>query len=279
MSEINVIRHINELKNVLSYSNKIGFFLGAGSSCAFGLPNIQALTEDTKNNLGSKEKTLFEKASRDIHDLNGKNATIEDILNYLRQIAELTNSSKDRVYNDISGEEAHMLDKQICSLIYKTIKKKQEAADILELRKFIAWFDAATAGFIKEIFTTNYDMLLEMAMEANLIPYFDGFVGAYEPFFNPESIDDFPSVTDSTGKWIRLWKLHGSLSWSLKKGVAVTADRIIRSSISEAPDNELMIYPSKEKYALSRREPYVAYFDRLKSYMLNGEVLLFFSGY
>ncbi len=280
MSELNVIHHINELKNVLSYSNKIGFFLGAGSSCAFGLPSIADLTKEVQNKLADSFEELYKKAVSDIESLNpGKKATVEDILNYLRQIQELTKRSKDRSYNGINGEKASVLDKQICQLIYETIKSKQDVADISDLRKFFAWYDASTSGFIKEIFTTNYDMLLEMAMEANYIPYLDGFVGSYEPFFNPENIEEFPAMTDSTSKWIRLWKIHGSLNWFLKKHKDGLVDRIVRSTIDKEPSNELMIYPSKEKYLLSRREPYIAYFDRLKKYVLNGEIVLIFSGY
>lgn len=280
MADMNVIHHINELKKVLAYSKNIGFFLGAGSSCAFGLPSIYTLTNEVKDKLDPDSKDIYEKAAEDIEALNGgRDATIEDILNYLRQIRDLTKGHKDREYNGINGERATFLDKKICREIYSNIKEKEDAADIKELRKFFAWYDAATNGFIKEVFTTNYDMLLEMALEANYIPYFDGFTGSYEPFFNPESIEDFPSMNDSTSRWIRLWKIHGSLNWSLKEKTETSAERIVRSSINGSPSNELMIYPSKEKYALSRREPFIAYFDRLKKYMLNGELVFIFSGY
>ena len=45
--------------------------------------------------------------------------------------------------------------------------------------------------FSKEIFTTNYDLIIEKSLEASQIPYFDGFVGSFEPFFWQESIDQF----------------------------------------------------------------------------------------
>lgn len=280
MAGMNVIHHVNELKKVLAYSKNIGFFLGAGSSCAFGLPGIDALTNEVKSKLNSVLKKSYENAEIDIASLNGgKSVTIEDILNYLRQIRDLTKEKKDREYKGIDGESAALLDKTICQEIYKIIKVKGDAADIKELRKFFAWYDAATNGFIKEIFTTNYDMLLEMAMEANYIPYFDGFSGSYEPFFNPESIDVFPNANDSTSRWIRLWKIHGSLNWSLKEETSTSAKRVVRVSVNNTPVNEVMIYPSREKYALSRREPFIAYFDRLKKYMLKGELVFIFSGY
>lgn len=280
MKKMNVIHHINELKKVLSYSRRIGFFFGAGSSCAFNLPNIAELTKEVEESLGTDEQAIYKIAADDIASLNGgKDATIEDILNYIRQIRALTNDSEVREYNGITGDKANNLDKKICQEIYGIISKKEDIADIKELRKFFAWYDAATSGYIKEVFTTNYDMLLERAMEANYIPYFDGFTGSYEPFFNPESIEAFPSLNDSTSKWIRLWKIHGSLNWALKEATSCSAERIIRNRIDEANSNELMIYPSKEKYALSRREPFIAYFDRLKAYLMQGEVLFIVCGY
>ncbi len=44
-------------------------------------------------------------------------------------------------------------------------------------------------------------------------------------------------------------------------------------------DNEIVIYPSKEKYDSSKKQPFVAYFDRFKNVLLNGELLFVFTGY
>jgi NAD-dependent SIR2 family protein deacetylase len=45
MDKINLVREIRELKNHLSYSKNIGFFFGAGTSCALGIPNVEQLTD------------------------------------------------------------------------------------------------------------------------------------------------------------------------------------------------------------------------------------------
>lgn len=45
MDKFNLIREIRELKNQLSYSKNMGFFLGAGSSCALGIPDIKNIFE------------------------------------------------------------------------------------------------------------------------------------------------------------------------------------------------------------------------------------------
>lgn len=59
MGFINVIQEIDELKKLLSYSKNIGFFFGAGTSCAFGLPHVIRLIEDVELKLESDMKTVF----------------------------------------------------------------------------------------------------------------------------------------------------------------------------------------------------------------------------
>ena len=280
MDKVNVIHHMNEFRNILSYAANIGFFFGAGTSCAFGLPTISKLTEETKNMLSSSQQNFYNTVEASVKDLSSKkDVTIENILNHLREIRELTKGRNDYNFKGISGKQAADLDDAICNSIFKIIESKTKEADISALRRFFAWYDSANRGFVKEIYTTNYDMLLEKAMEANRIPYFDGFTGSYEPFFSPESIESFPGEGDSTTRWIRLWKMHGSLNWMKKPTNADSEERIIRVWQIDAPKNALMIYPSREKYNFSRKEPYVAYFDRFKSYLNRGQSVFVICGY
>ncbi|HYE12368.1 MAG TPA: SIR2 family protein [Patescibacteria group bacterium] len=280
MEQINVIQEIDELKKLLSYSKNIGFFFGAGTSCAFGLPNVIKLTEDVEAMLENEMKAFFQSLKQSLIELLGRtNISVEDILNYVRQIRDITGEREDREYDGINGESARILDELICNCIFEIIQTKEEGTDIQELRKFFAWLDMTNRNYVKEIFTTNYDLLLEKAMEHNHVPYFDGFVGSYEPFFWPESIEKVISYNDLTFNWVRLWKIHGSLNWEFRKGSALNSSKIVRIGKVDKPENELVIYPSKEKYNLSRKQPFIAYFDRLKNYLLQGELLFIFSGY
>jgi hypothetical protein len=142
--------------------------------------------------------------------------------------------------------------------------------------------DILNREYSKEIFTSNYDLIIEKSLEASQIPYFDGFVGSYEPFFWQESIELAAGKSDMTRSWIRLWKIHGSLSWFWKQDAAGGSQKIIRVGKfdkASTTDRELVIYPSKEKYDSSRKQPFVAYFDRLKNFLLGGELLFICSGY
>jgi len=280
VEKINVIQEMDELKKLLSYSKNIGFFFGAGSSCAFGLPNVYKLTDDVEEKLDADMKAIFTNLKVSLSTLySGKKISVEDVLNYVRQIREITGEKEDRIYDGVNGKLAKELDEQICKNIFKVIQDKEKDADIKELRKFFAWLDIVNRNYTKEIFTTNYDLLIEKALEYNHIPYFDGFVGSYEPFFWPESIEKSINHTDLTFNWIRLWKIHGSLNWEFRKESSNESSKIVRAGKIENPENELVVYPSKEKYNLSRKQPFIAYFDRLKNYLLQGETLFIFSGY
>ena len=277
--QINDIKtEIEDLKQIFSYSKKVGFFLGAGTSCAMGLPNVWDLTNEVESKINSAlvdKYHIIKNLVPRVNKIPSEKVTIEHILNLVRQIKDLTNAQEDLLFLEVSGKIALEMDREICKQIYCIISEKEMTANILVMRRFIAWLGISNNQKVKEIFTTNYDLIVERSLEENEIPYFDGFVGGYEPFFWPESIEKEISCNDLTYNWVRLWKIHGSLNWEFKND----SSKIIRTSRKETPANELVIYPSKEKYNLSRKQPFIAYFDRLKQYLRNGEMTFVMSGY
>ncbi len=283
MEKINVIREVRELKTHLSYSKNVGFFFGAGTSCALKIPNVEQLTTGIEAKLTADFLANFKIVKADLEtSITDRNVNIEDILNHIRRIREITGEKDNKKYEGVTGESAKLLDKEICTIIYDIIAEKEAEADIEKTKKFFAWLSLLNRDFSKEVFTTNYDLIIEKSLEASQIPYFDGFVGSYEPFFWQESIDQFVNKNDLTQNWIRLWKIHGSLSWFWKLDPKTKAQKIIRIGKIEnikKEENELVIYPSKEKYDSSKKQPFIAYFDRLKNYLLSGELLFVFTGY
>lgn len=283
MTEIDVLREIRELKSHLSYSKNIGFFFGAGTSCALGIPDISQLTNEVEAALKGKSAEAFKIIKNDMKSMiSERDVNIEDILNQVRRIRELTKESVDKQYLGVNGKDATAVDVEICKLIYKIISAKEADASLAPTKRFLAWYNLLNRDFTKEVFTTNYDLIIEKALEASEIPYFDGFVGSYEPFFWQESVDHQAQHGDLTKNWIRLWKIHGSLNWFWRYSEISMSYRIIRiGNIPNVEDikNELVIYPSKEKYDTSRKQPFIAYFDRMRDYLLSGELLFIVSGY
>ena len=283
MDQFNVVREIRELKSQLSYAKKIGVFMGAGTSCALGLPNIAKLTNDIESALQGDSKDAFDIVKKDLEAKAGNNSiSIEDILNQIRRIREITSDDATRDFLKVTGAVAKKLDFEICKKIYELIDTAEAKADLTVPKRFFAWLSMQNRDIVTEIFTPNYDLIIEKSLESIRVPYFDGFVGSYEPFFWQESVEKTIKGNDLTSNWLRLWKIHGSLSWFWKENPVTKSHKVIRHgkiTHASSPSNELVIYPSKEKYASSRRQPFIVYFDRLKNYLLSGELLFLISGY
>ena len=113
----------------------------------------------------------------------------------------------------------------------------------------VNWITGISRDHPVEIFTTNYDLLFEEAFEAVRAPYFDGFAGGREPFFDPVSV----AGNDLPPRWTRLWKLHGSLGWK-----ASGKDEVIRTGSETATH---LVFPELLKYDQTQKAPYAALSD------------------
>lgn len=71
-----------------------------------------------------------------IDTLGKTTISVEEILNYVRQIRDLTKGKADKEFEGVSGKMAEKLDVAICRNIYEIIKNKEDSADITVLQKF-----------------------------------------------------------------------------------------------------------------------------------------------
>ncbi len=270
-----------QLRDQLSSDKrKLGFFFGAGTSMAVGIPGVFALTKKISEHLTEPFKSQFEALHKATNSDN-----IEQILNKLRTVRELIGESADEEHYTIKGKEAaSLLDVEICKAI-SAIVYKTDITEIVPHMIFSNWlFQNQAARYSPiELFTTNYDLLIEQALEHKRLPYFDGFVGSINPFLIPECVEAENIKNDQSSyipySWIRLWKIHGSINWFITKDKDAKR-RIIRCTNRElTKGDELMIYPSKQKYDESRRLPFLVFQDRLRRFLSNGETLLIIAGY
>lgn len=89
------------------------------------------------------------------------------------------------------------------------------AADLDPILHFSAWAARAAYQLPLEIFTPNYDLLLETGLETLRAPYFDGFVGNIQARFHTDLVESFSNSENECvpSFFLRLWKLHGSVNW------------------------------------------------------------------
>jgi hypothetical protein len=245
---------------------------------AAGLPGLADLTQTVARGLKGVPKKLFETTQKCL----GASATVEDFLDHLRLLRDLLAKDPSKEYEGISGAQAKTLDIAICEAIQSAVSSP-DLAKMGAHNALASWILHVRRDQPIEIFTTNYDLVIEMALEKYEVPYFDGFVGTVRPFFLPECVEaDGTKATQDfypPKAWTRLWKLHGSIGWQLEKD-GCGDERIIRVGLSPLkPGTELVIYPSREKYAASRKLPFISYMDRLREVASTGEYLLFIVGY
>ncbi|NKB32147.1 MAG: hypothetical protein GKR91_03525 [Pseudomonadales bacterium] len=269
------IRGLQQL--LVSDKKKIAFLFGAGTSLSkkndssINIPAIGKMTEDIEKKLNELDKNKA--AINEIRDelkTQNRSYNIETLLTNVEQKIQIIGSG---TLNGLVKEDFKKLLKDIKKEIretvgvHKSILEKDNFNDLIHV-DFAEWIGRANRKYPIEIFTTNYDYLFELGLEEKNIPYYDGFTGSYQPFFNSESIEALDFVPNQT----KLWKIHGSLGWHF--------DDIKKKVWRKDSDSEdILIYPSSLKYSESKKQPYMALMDRLTNYLKQPDTVLITCGY
>jgi hypothetical protein len=164
-----------------------------------------------------------------------------------------------------------VLEKEICKKIVNKLDVNLPGRET-PYHRLCKWMKSIDRKIAVEIFTTNYDLLMEQALEDLEVPYFDGFVGARRSFFDLRALEDNLIPTH----WSRLWKIHGSINWYQE---IIEGQRKVYRSSEIKPDASHLIYPSHLKYEESRKMPYLALVDQLNRFIRKKSSFLILSGY
>lgn len=276
ISNHDVFKQISYIQQCLSSDKKpIGFFLGAGCSMSIRIgpdrkpliPDIVGLTKIVLELPKKEEKyaSLFEALNRIFVVDERNNPTVEDFLCQIRSLRAIAGMDKVR---GLSAQDLDKLDEIICDVIHENVNAKLPS-NATPFHSLAAWINAIQRNEPIEIFTTNYDLLVEQALEEMSVPYFDGFAGSKNPFFDIRTIEEDILPT----RWTRLWKIHGSINW-----YKASTGGAYRGSINEQSARRI-IHPSHLKYDESRRMPYLVLMDRLKNFLKRPTSALILCGY
>lgn len=269
------IRHLKYLRQSLSQDNEaIGFFISAGCPLSVSLPSEEwPLIPDVRNltlfiNDQLKENKEYVLLLSELVKAQKSSENIEDILSFLRSLLVVSKGSNVRGLGeaDLLG-----LESTICSEI---VKKLHVFLPNLETpyHHLCNWIRSIDRKVAIEIFTTNYDLLMEQSLEDLGVPYFDGFVGSRRSFFDLRAVeDDLIPV-----HWSRLWKIHGSINWYQEM---IESEKKVYRSSEIKTDASHLIYPSHLKYEESRKMPYLALLDQLNRFIRKKSSFLILSGY
>lgn len=278
-----------DLSKILDTRN-LSFLIGSGCSLGDnGIPTMKQLAdnlfepqEDIHPDLKDK---VFETEHIEILDrlkINYKNepfrtnletflGTLYSFRFYLEKLKEAKESAFDKDLEDLNK----IIKRTKEYILYECLNEKNKGkdSDIVETyQQFYRKLSLRDSNLQKpNVFTTNYDLFSERAMDNLGISYTNGFSGFVERFFNP-SIFNYALAEQmdiSSLKWsiidsfIYLFKIHGSVNWvekesnnklfSIQEIQDVNFDRL-------KTEANYMIYPSPLKQNASLGSPYADLF-------------------
>ena len=280
-------RYIADLRQILSQGRKrVGLLIGAGAGAATRVdannridleggiplvPDVARLTEVVLSHLTDCDRAVISAIKGDvqapvnIESIKGDAqapVNIESILSQVRRLGQAIGKSE---VHGLNGDGYDALGERICTEIGRHVSAKLPDGGN-PYSDLVAWIAGIQREHSIELFTPNYDLLIEEAFERARVPFFDGFTGAHKPFFDPASIsaDVLPS------RWTLLWKLHGSLGWEFSD------ETVVRTGTRDATE---LIYPDHLKYERVTKLPYSALFDRLRQFLTTSDTLLICTGF
>ena len=158
--------------------------------------------------------------------------------------------------------------------------KKNRDAFLDLIKKIVDNRESSILHKIVNVFTTNYDLLIECSLESNKIEYVDGFLGRINPVFSTANygciLNKQANISNMTTEitTFNVYKVHGSLNWSLegndiyrvdiKERINKINDKIGTGDFLSEYDKLAIVNPSKNKLKQTVLE--VNYYDQLRLY-------------
>lgn len=260
-------QYMAALRTIIAQGRKrVGLLVGAGAPAGIRvqdgtaplIPAVEGLTVRVLDALAPEYATPTAALRAEL-----ERKDIESLLSRIRTLAQVIGATKVHGLDSTAYAE---FGRRICEEIGRIVDVRlpEQASPYSDL---VTWISGAARDNAVEIFTTNYDLLFEQAFEAARAPYFDGFTGGREPFFDPVSVAN----NDLPPRWTRLWKLHGSLGWRMGE-----RNEVVRTGDRSATH---LVFPEHLKYEQTQKAPYSALLDRLRSFLQTPDTLLVSIGF
>lgn len=266
------------------------WLMGAGISFDAKLPLMYPLTNKVRKDAESNYKKLYDEIITPLFKELPENCHIEHVLSHLGDYAALAERNKEKktVINgneiDLSSlEDAHNKILESISNVIRcgyvedkdgnTLEEGSLSNPIVDIKVHLDFVDTlfnhASAGVYDRrkavnIFTTNYDTLLEDALALNKVSYWDGFAGGAVAHRTQRYGEPIPSNKQRAN----LVKMHGSIDWFLCDKGHVW--RVRENDRYPEVDRRVLIYPQATKYIATQQDPFSTQFDLFRKSLNSG---------
>lgn len=227
--------------------------LGAGASACAGYPLMAALTNKVLGRLPQQDFTLVHDMWESVKGAAGVN--IEAVLGKLYSLLDVCDT-KPNVARVDRGEVERCLS-AVEEEIARPFLVEKDISVHRRLVRRVCDLNSKAPGVVA---TSNYDLLVERACEAEQVWCLDGFVGSEKRGWSIESLPLWVGTVGerrrfrSHEKSIRLLKLHGSVSWG------TDGDQVVAFPGGRIPKGgrwvRRLVYPTPRKVGEGFGEPY-----------------------
>ncbi|WP_193368418.1 SIR2 family protein [Pelagibius marinus] len=228
------------------------FLIGAGCSACANKPLIGALTTQVMEEADSELQLQFS----NLKQTNGRPATIEDLITYLQRYRNILSTITN---GDVHSVSIDQIDKWLAAIKEKIVN---EIVDDWQPnsyhRRFLRRIRNHRESTPRDIFSLNYDTVLEANLDELRIPYIDGFRGTNRAWFDSATFDE--SRSGDVG--FRIYKLHGSINWTRDD-----AQNVRRSFHRDSVNEPIVVYPSEQKYLQTQFGVYETLMGRFRDRM------------
>jgi len=284
--------------------NTVSFLFGTGASIPLGAVSIYKIPKSIclkiqENNLEEICKTLVsccsdkkcdKKAGCEINleKFLGDLIRLDNILNTFSEYFDFKKLPLENIEQLIKIIKKELYNSCLVPKIDNTVSEAFKKDPLGIHKEFLKKILARPLNLKRiNLFTTNYDLLFEKAMDDLGIIYIDGFVGNTKRIFKPEAYNYdyyFPASTTEGNvhrldKVMHLYKLHGSLNWVECKTDSKNIFGIEQKRNDADYDKSVLIYPQPMKEEETLGFPYSEMFRRFATIIQQPQNVLIAYGY
>ena len=252
---------------------------------------------------GDMSSKIFSAADKEAPRMGRATANIEDLLRVANDLlrgmqiveSDKADSLKKSIDNVMQGFAASILKNETSIALAEDANREQAFNTLVT---FLMSFASRSGGRDRlNIFTTNYDRLIEAGAELAGLHLLDRFLGKLMPIFrssrldldmhyNPPGMRGEPRYLEGVARYT---KLHGSVDWvqtgkdirriGLPFGATSVQPYLEAPGLSETSAHKLMIYPNAAKDRETADYPYVELFRDFASAVCRPNSTLVTYGY
>ncbi|SDO48467.1 SIR2 family protein [Alkalicoccus daliensis] len=260
LSHLEFDQQIQEISKFIQQqckSENLHFLIGSGCS----LPHVPLMSKTFDNIKSNTEISSCLGDYAESNDIEGYLNWLKNAMTFLQsgdeynKYAKAFKKTKESLLLTIPKSYTGLSEAENIKLITTSDNYKKFYNSILSHREYKDFTPI-------NIFTTNYDLYNEIAMEQNGIHYANGFRGLINRTFDPQNyrmrlVDDenrYKEKWTTVKRFIKLHKIHGSIDWNYDTNLKTIVQS--SNSLSKEGNENVMIYPTINKHLETQQSPY-----------------------